>query len=61
MKAGWNWLLNARKWHYFHEDGRSLCGKWWMMGHNDDAKPEAEVREISRCAECKRRLAKEKA
>src|SRR3990167_5269089 len=38
-KAGWNWLMNATKWHYFKEDGRSLCGRWYLP-NNDEAQTE---------------------
>jgi len=28
---GWTWLSNSTKWHYFGQDGRSLCGKWFTF------------------------------
>ena len=32
-KEGWTWLINSRKDHYFR-DGKSLCGKWMVLGSN---------------------------
>ena len=51
---GWAYLLNARKWHYFKADGRSVCGKWMRLGisgaeqgNNDSA---------DNCVACRRKL-----
>lgn len=51
---GWAYLLNARKWHYFRANGRSLCGKWLRFGksgaeqgNNDSA---------DNCAACRRKI-----
>lgn len=52
-KAGWNWLWNAKKWHYFKEDGRSLCGRWATFGSNADA--EGYKESSDNCAGCVRR------
>ena len=30
-KQGWDRPEDARKWHYFGEDRRSLCGRWAML------------------------------
>lgn len=30
IKSGWNYLVNARKQHWFNQ-GRSLCGKWMLL------------------------------
>lgn len=44
MKAGWNWLINSTKWHWFDEDGRSLCKNFMVLSNesaeigNDESK-----------------------
>jgi hypothetical protein len=55
---GWKWLFNARKWHYFLEDGKSLCGSWMTLtknggefGNDDSA---------DNCAMCRKLLKKGK-
>lgn len=50
-KAGWNWLINSRKWHYFGTDGRSLCGKFMILGGNRDASEE-DTPSPDNCKEC---------
>ena len=32
----WGKLANSTKWHYFKDDGRSLCGKWLSLGDPPD-------------------------
>lgn len=53
---GWKHLLNARKWHYFGSDGRSLCNSWLTLslsgfeqGNNDS---------LDNCVQCRRILLK---
>jgi len=29
---GWGKLTNAKLWHYFQPNGRSLCGRWLSLG-----------------------------
>jgi hypothetical protein len=53
-KEGWTWLINARKWHYFKDNSRSLCGRWLKMGNptleqGNDKSPD-------NCKTCLRRL-----
>jgi hypothetical protein len=31
---GWAYLHNSPKWHYFTEDGKSLCGRWMTFGND---------------------------
>ncbi len=54
-KAGWNWLINSRKWHWFGLDGRSLCGKYLTFGSNADAETEDKINSSDNCAVCKRK------
>lgn len=54
-KAGWNYLDNATKWHYFKEDGRSLCGRWMILGNNEDALPKRKQSKTN-CVMCERKL-----
>lgn len=51
MKAGWNWLHNSPKWHYFDENGRSLCGRYMTLGSNEDADPR-DVESKDNCKAC---------
>lgn len=45
------------KWHYFGEDGRSLCGKWGRFAGQPQVE-EGRDDHADNCAECKRRRAK---
>jgi hypothetical protein len=56
LKAGWNWLTNSKKWHYFGENGRSLCGRY-MVFVNDDAEAD-DTESPDNCAECWKRRQK---
>lgn len=59
MRAeGWNWLWNSRKWHWFGQDGRSLCRRFLLLGTNRDAQ-HGNDSSPDNCAECARRLAKQ--
>jgi len=54
--TGWAFPGNARKAHWFGEDGRSLCGKWANYGlpaeaHEEDSGPSKDD-----CVGCRRRL-----
>ena len=54
LTEGWKHLLNARKWHYFGSDGRSLCKSWLTLSlsgfeqGNDDSP--------DNCTKCRRIL-----
>jgi hypothetical protein len=58
MKAGWNYLINSRKWHYFGKDGRSLCGKFLVFS-NADAQTEDKLGSPDNCSGCKKKREKE--
>lgn len=53
--SGWGWPLNSRKAHYFQDDARSLCGRWWFTGglDADNGKDSPDD-----CLSCRRKLAK---
>ena len=53
---GWGWPSNSKKAHYFAATRRSLCGKWAFLGVLEEGNDGSR----DNCAECKRRLAKEK-
>ena len=53
---GWVKLFDAKKWHYFADNGKSLCGKWMVFTVPKDADQEDDHSE--NCAECKRKLKK---
>jgi len=50
---GWGWPGRASEGHYF-VGGRSLCGRWLYDGEVD----EGDYEGWSRCAVCRRKLAK---
>lgn len=57
-REGWIWLINSRKWHYFGPNGKSLCGKFFLLGN-----PELEQgndNSPDNCAICRRKLIKQK-
>jgi hypothetical protein len=53
--AGWNWLFNSRKWHYFEKDGRALCRRFLILGSNLDAKQGGDD-SPDNCAGCRKAL-----
>jgi hypothetical protein len=60
---GWNWLFNAAKYHYFRA-GRSLCGRWGMLGTPSPGTLEPFDAQASQpgpqeCVACWRKRAKE--
>lgn len=58
-KEGWNWMYNARKWHYFRER-RSLCCKWWLPLGELDCLQQGKDESPDNCVTCKNILRKEK-
>lgn len=58
-KEGWNWMYNARKWHYFRER-RSLCCKWWLPYGELDCLQQGKDESPDNCVTCKNILRKEK-
>jgi len=55
-KEGWSWLINSSRDHYFVE-GRSLCGKWGVLGYGDCN----DVPTVNPpCATCRKKLERRK-
>lgn len=54
-KVGWGHLYNSRKWHFFGEDGRSLCGAWARLDGNKEAEL-GNNDSKDNCAACKRKV-----
>jgi hypothetical protein len=52
MSAGRSWLFNSRVAHYFR-NGRSLCGRWMILGEPTGAS------NYPLCRACERALRKE--
>jgi hypothetical protein len=48
---GWNWLWNSTKDHYF-VDGRSLCGRWMVLGNSVSDQPPSD----RPCKGCSKKL-----
>ena len=55
---GWQYLFNARKRHYFKLDGRSLCGKWLVLGNGALRSPDHGWASSDDCAGCRKKLPK---
>ena len=55
-KEGWNYLINATKWHYFRES-KSLCGKWMCLGSEFE---QGNDNSSDNCKQCMTKLSKEK-
>jgi hypothetical protein len=56
-RKGWGYLSNSPKWHYFDEDGRSLCGRYARFDgnmHSEDFNDTSS----DNCAACRKKLAK---
>ena len=56
-KPGWKWLYNATKWHYFAQNGHSLCGKWMTL--TLDGTETGDDDSTDNCAACRKKLTKE--
>lgn len=57
---GWLRPINSRQFHYFQDDGRSLCARWFMFSLQG-AEPEREGYDTTRdCADCRKKLARRK-
>ena len=53
-KEGWCWLVNSDRCHYF-VNGKSLCGKWGILGYGDcDDSPIGNPP----CTTCRKKLEK---
>ena len=55
---GWTYLGNARKLHYFTDDGRSLCHKWLKVWKGGPWVDWMAADDQEKCAVCRRKLAK---
>ena len=51
-RSGWGFPGASRKAHYFHNDVRSLCGKWLYSGQLTTNQSDAKSPDD--CAECRR-------
>lgn len=51
-RTGWNWLINATKWHYF-VNGTSLCGRYFTFAR--DGYQEGNDNSPDNCATCVKR------
>jgi hypothetical protein len=55
-REGWNYLLNARKFHYF-VDGRSLCKRYMLLASPEDM-DKSERDSPDDCLKCRAALKK---
>lgn len=55
---GWSFgVAGARKFHYFGDDGRSLCGRYGSFGVPSEAfEPETGLASKDDCAACRRKV-----
>jgi hypothetical protein len=58
-REGWAMPANARRFHYYGADSRSLCGRWVILGGQREADTGRDGTED--CAECARRMRKRRA
>lgn len=58
VKCGWGPVAGLRKFHYFGEDGRALCGKAMIFEHMRDDLEDFNDASPDNCTECRRRLTK---
>jgi hypothetical protein len=54
-REGWNWLVNATKWHWFDAEGRSLCGRYMILSNNSDAQTDGHD-SPDNCKVCARKI-----
>ena len=61
MKEGWNWLWNAKKYHYFR-NGQSLCGRWGILSDSgiDENHPDDSSENCKTCMKILQRERKRK-
>jgi hypothetical protein len=55
---GWQYILGARKCHYFKADGRSLCGTWLNLGSGENRTPDHGWMSSDDCVGCRKKLPK---
>ena len=56
-KTGWGWVIGSRKWHYFDEEGYSLCKKWYKF--TDGALEQGNDNSPDNCSMCRKKLLKQ--
>ena len=52
MEKGWARPPYALKWHYFDEDGKSLCGHQFFTGPTEQGNEDSP----DNCSTCRKRL-----
>jgi hypothetical protein len=55
LSNGWGLPSASRKWHFFANEARSLCGKWFYLGPRE--KPEQMGGGKDDCAVCVKKRA----
>jgi len=58
MAKGWAKIDNRGKYHFYKDDGGSLCGKYRVMFVPESAFENARDEHEENCKECMRRIAK---
>jgi hypothetical protein len=56
MVEGWHWLENSSKWHYFGDDGRSLCGRWATFDKKPENFEQGADSSSDNCVACAKKL-----
>jgi hypothetical protein len=52
-------FAGSRKWHYFREEGRSLCGNYALLVKTPEANPEQGKDDSpDNCSACRKKLKK---
>lgn len=53
-EAGWHWLFNSTREHWFGSDGKSACGRWFTFSATRRAEPSVKAP----CKACSRAVEK---
>ena len=57
-RTGWGPAANSRKWHYYGQDGMSLCRKYAWLGPSDSL-DDSNHESSDNCAACRRKKLKQ--
>ena len=55
--SGWGPVVGGRKWHWYQDDGRALCGSAFFMGRQANLET-GNDNSPDNCAECRHRKSK---
>ena len=56
MAQGWYYVMNSPKWHYFKDDTRSICGRWWVPALNEKSLEDDKDESPDNCKGCLKKV-----